>query len=57
MGSQILIGLSLSFSYILLMRFTGEFAKNDLVPVWLAVWIPNILYSFIAVWLLIKAKK
>ncbi|MBI3235309.1 MAG: LptF/LptG family permease [Bacteroidetes bacterium] len=56
-GGQLLIGLGLSFSYILLMRFTGEFAKNDLVPVWLAVWIPNMIYSVVAVWLFIKARR
>lgn len=57
MGAQLLIGLGLSFSYILLMRFTGEFAKNDLVPVWLAVWIPNMIYGIIAIILLHKARK
>lgn len=57
MGSQLLTGLGLSFSYILLMRFTGEFAKNDIVPVWLAVWIPNMIYGVIAIWLFNRARK
>jgi lipopolysaccharide export system permease protein len=47
-GMQIGIGLALSFSYILFMQFTSQFSlKGNLDPM-LALWIPNILYSFIA---------
>ena len=42
------IGLALSFSYILFMQFASQFSlKGNLSPM-LAMWIPNILYSFIA---------
>jgi lipopolysaccharide export system permease protein len=50
-GMQIGIGLALSFSYILFMQFASQFSlKGDLDPM-LALWIPNILYSIIALFL------
>jgi lipopolysaccharide export system permease protein len=45
---QIGLGLVLTFSYILFMQFASQFSlKGDLNPA-LAMWIPNIIYSFIA---------
>jgi lipopolysaccharide export system permease protein len=56
-GMQIGIGLGLSFSYILFMQFTSQFSlKGNLDPL-LAMWIPNILYSFIALFLYRVAPK
>lgn len=50
-GMQIGIGLGLSFSYILFMQFASQFSlKGNLDPM-LALWIPNILYAFIALFL------
>jgi lipopolysaccharide export system permease protein len=50
-GMQIGIGLALSFSYILFMQFASQFSlKGDLDPM-LALWIPNILYAIIALFL------
>jgi len=50
-GMQIGIGLCLSFSYILFMQFASQFSlKGNLDPM-LALWIPNILYSLIALFL------
>lgn len=47
-GMQIGLGLALTFSYILFMQFASQFSlKGDLDPA-LAMWIPNIIYSFIA---------
>lgn len=47
-GMQIGLGLVLTFSYILFMQFSSQFSlKGDLNPA-LAMWIPNIIYSFIA---------
>ncbi len=47
-GMQIGIGLVLTFSYILFMQFASQFSlKGDLEPA-LAMWIPNIIYAFIA---------
>jgi len=47
-GMNIGIGLGLSFSYILFLQFASQFSlKGNLGPM-LAMWIPNIIYSFIA---------
>ncbi|MDR0982763.1 MAG: LptF/LptG family permease [Culturomica sp.] len=47
-GLHLGIGLLLSFSYILFLQFSTVFATNgDMHPL-LAVWLPNILYAFIA---------
>ena len=56
-GLHIGIGIALCFSYILFIRFFEEFAKSGTLPPWIAVWIPNILYLCIAVYLYRKAPK
>lgn len=55
MGLSLGIGLGLSFSYILFQAISSAFAEQ--MPVVIAVWIPNILYSFIAAYLYMKAPK
>lgn len=56
-GLHIGVGITLCFSYIVLMRFTGEFAKGGLLPAWLSVWMPNIMYTIVGIYLYIKAPK
>jgi lipopolysaccharide export system permease protein len=56
-GMNIGIGLILSFSYILFLQFASQFSlKGNLGPM-LAMWIPNILYSVIALVLYKMAPK
>ena len=55
MGVSLGIGLGLSFSYILFQAISSAFAEQ--MPVYLAVWLPNILYAFIAVYLYRRAPK
>ena len=57
MGLNIGIGLALSFSYILFMTVTATFAINGNASPMLAAWIPNILYTFIAIYLYRKAPR
>ena len=57
MGLYLGIGLALSFSYILFQTVSSTFAINGNTSPILAVWMPNILYSFIAVYLYRKAPK
>ena len=57
MGLNIGIGLGLSFSYILFMTITSSFAVSGLVSPMIASWIPNILYSFIAIYLYRRAPR
>ena len=48
MGLYLGIGLGLSFSYILFQTVSATFAINGNTPPIIAVWLPNILYTFIA---------
>ena len=57
MGLHLGIGIGLSFSYILFQTISSTFAINGNTPPNLAVWIPNILYLFIAIYLYRKAPK
>ena len=57
MGLHLGIGLALSFSYILFQTVSSTFAINGGMPPALAVWIPNILYAVIAVFLYRRALK
>ena len=57
MGLHLGIGLALSFSYILFQTIASTFAVNGNMPPAIAVWIPNILYAFIALYLYQKAPK
>ncbi len=56
-GMQIGLGLMLTFSYILFMQFASQFSlKGDMNPA-LAMWIPNIIYAFIAAGVYFSAPK
>ena len=57
MGLHLGIGIALSFSYILFQTISSTFAINGNMHPNLAVWIPNIIYLFIAVYLYRKAPK
>ncbi len=57
MGLNIGIGLALSFSYILFMTVTSTFAINGYVSPFVAAWIPNIIYTMIAVFLYRRAPR
>ena len=55
MGMSLGIGLGLSFTYILFQTISSAFAEQ--MPVALAVWLPNIIFSIIAIYLYKKAPK
>ena len=57
MGLHIGVGITLCFSYILFGRFFEEFAKGGVMNPALAVWIPNIIYLFVSIYLYRKAPK
>lgn len=56
-GLHIGLGLAISFSYILFMRFSTMFAVGGYLSPLLSVWIPNILFAFIAIGLYRMAPK
>ena len=57
MGLNLGFGLALSFSYIMFQTVSATFAVNGNTPPVVAVWIPNILYTIIAVYLYKKADR
>ncbi len=57
MGINIGIGLLLSFSYILFSTITSTFAVSGATSPAMAMWIPNILYTIIAIFLYRTAPK
>lgn len=57
MGLHIGLGLLLSFAYILFLTVSTTFAVNGNMNAILAVWLPNIVFSFIGVFLYSRAPK
>lgn len=55
MGLSLGIGLALSFSYIMFQTISSAFAEQ--MPVVVAVWIPNVLYTLIAIYLYRRAPR
>ena len=56
-GAYIGAGIGLSFTYILFQQFSSQFAISGNINPLLAVWIPNIIYFGIGVFLYLKAPK
>lgn len=57
MGVNIGIGLGLSFSYILFTTVTSSFAVSGVTSPMVAMWIPNIIYLIIGIFLYKKATR
>jgi lipopolysaccharide export system permease protein len=57
MGVHLAVGVSVGAAYIVLSKFSVTFAQGNLLPPVLGVWIPNILFTAIAIWLLTRAQK
>jgi lipopolysaccharide export system permease protein len=56
-GMHLFLGITLAFSYILFMQISYTFATfSDLEPL-IAVWIPNIIYAVIAIFIYRNAPK
>jgi lipopolysaccharide export system permease protein len=55
MGLNIGIGIGLSFSYILFSKITSTFAVSGNVSPMIAVWIPNMIYTVITIFLYRRA--
>ncbi len=56
-GLHMGLGIGLCFGYILFSRFAEEFAKGGILPAAISVWMPNVIFAAIAVYLYIKAPK
>ncbi len=56
-GVHLAIGVSMGALYIILSRFSITFANQLPLPIGISVWLPNIVFSFIALILLFRAQK
>jgi lipopolysaccharide export system permease protein len=56
-GMHIGLGIGISFAFIMLMQIATTFAAAGNIKPIIAVWIPNIIFSFLAWYLLRKAQK
>jgi lipopolysaccharide export system permease protein len=56
-GMQLGIGLLISFSYIVFMQFSSQFAIKGSLSPFIAVWIPNVLFTIVAFFLYRMAPK
>ena len=57
MGMHLGVGIALCFGYIMLGRVFEQIALGGSLAPWLGVWLPNIIFSFIAFVVYIKAHK
>lgn len=56
-GMHLGMGIGIAFTFILLLQISSVFAIFGNLPAWIALWIPNILYSIVAIVLLKMAPK
>ncbi|MBQ9548488.1 MAG: LptF/LptG family permease [Bacteroidales bacterium] len=56
-GWNIGVGIALAFSYILFLRFSQMFVFTGMLPPFIALWIPNLLFTVITAVLYSKAQK
>ena len=57
MGVHIGVGITLCFSYIMLGRIFEQVAASGSMIPWLGVWLPNIIFALIAIYVYVKAPK
>ncbi len=57
MGMHIGLGIALCFSYIMLGRVFEQVAASGSMIPWLGVWLPNMIFAVIAIFVYIKAPK
>ena len=55
-GTNMGLGLLISFSYILFFQFSSTLSTNGDLEPWIAVWIPNLLYIILGMLLLRKTQ-
>lgn len=57
MGSNLAIGILLAFSFVFLDKIFGVLAEKSSFPPIIAVWVPNIVFGILAIYLLRNAKR
>lgn len=56
-GMQIALGVVFAFTYLLFTQFSKQFAIGGMLPVMAAVWLPNVFFLIIALFLMRMAPK
>jgi len=56
-GLHIAIGVVISFAYILFIQFSKQFAIGGKLPVMAAVWMPNVFFTIVAIFLMRMAPR
>ncbi len=56
-GMHLALGIALTFTYLLLIQIFNTAGNRGSMPAWIAVWIPPVLFFFIALFLLKRAPK
>jgi lipopolysaccharide export system permease protein len=56
-GMQIALGVVFAFTYLLFTQFSKQFAIGGMLPVMAAVWLPNVFFTIIALFLMRMAPK
>jgi lipopolysaccharide export system permease protein len=57
MGLHLAIGVMIGALFVFMSKFSVTFATNESLSPFLGVWIPNIVFSCVAVWLISRAQK
>lgn len=57
MGLHLALGIGIGASFILLSKFAVSFAISGTVPVIIGMWIPNMFFGAVAIWLVSRAQK
>ncbi len=56
-GIHLALGIFLGAIFLLLSRFAIVFAAGQALPVGISIWLPNVLFGLMAVWLIARAQK
>ena len=57
MGVNLALGIAIAFSYIFFDKIFGTLAEASSINPLLAVWLPNVLFGILAIYLLRNAKR
>jgi len=56
-GMQIAIGIAVGFIFVLFMQVFTSYASSGTLPAYIAVWIPNVIFASVALWMLRRATR
>jgi lipopolysaccharide export system permease protein len=57
MGRHLGVGISLSFIFIFFMQWFTSYAASGVLPAYVAVWVPNLIFGVVAIYMLRNARK